>query len=155
MLLCLESCLFANRSSSNACIMVLPKLTFVFFELHSFINCHVGDDWRYTCYGFWCETRVSAELAGALLTLFFAWNVNQHVWRATVQLTGNVARSHSQVTQWSSPRGPNADMPRTRPESNCVNKNQPREYFYSSARTLQGLTCTQACWTQQPTPHCS
>ena len=31
---------------------------------------------------FQCETRISAELAGALLTLFFAWNVAQHVQRA-------------------------------------------------------------------------
>ena len=26
-----------------------------------------------------CETKVRAELAGALLTLFFAWNIAQHV----------------------------------------------------------------------------
>jgi len=47
----------------------------------------------------------------------------------TVQLTGNVARRHSRVPQWTPLRGPNADMPRTRPENNCVDKHQPREYF--------------------------
>jgi len=30
----------------------------------------------------WCKTRVSAELAGALLTLLFAWNVAQHIRKA-------------------------------------------------------------------------
>ena len=73
----------------------------------------------------------------------------------TVQLTGNVARRHSRLPQWNLPRGPNADMPRTRPESNCVDNHQPREYFYSSARTSQRSTCTQACRAQQPAPHCS
>ena len=47
-LLCLETCvIFANGSSSNACIMVLPKLTFVllctpFFSLlRQFLSMHV------------------------------------------------------------------------------------------------------------------
>ena len=62
-----------------------------------------------------------------------------------VQLTGNVARRHWRVPQWSPLRGLNADMPCTRPESNCTDKHQPREYFYSSARTSQGSTCTQTC----------
>ena len=57
------------------------------------------------------------------------------VSKLTVQFTGNVACRHSQVPQWSPPRGPNADMARTRPESNCVDKHLLREYFYSSART--------------------
>ena len=30
----------------------------------------------------WCETRVNAELARALLMLFLAWNIAQHVRRA-------------------------------------------------------------------------
>ena len=43
-----EKCLFANRSSSSVCIMVLPLLS---FELHSFLHCRVGDNLRYTRYG--------------------------------------------------------------------------------------------------------
>ena len=46
----------------------------------------------------------------------------------TVQLTGNVARRYSRVPQWNPPRDLNADIPCTRPASNCVDK--PRtEYF--------------------------
>ena len=44
-----EMCLFINRRSSNACIMVLSKLAFV---LHSFLHYCVGDDLRYARYGF-------------------------------------------------------------------------------------------------------
>ena len=33
-----------------------------------------------------CETRVNAELAGVLLTLFLAWNIAQHVKRARSDL---------------------------------------------------------------------
>ena len=47
----------------------------------------------------------------------------------TVQLTGNVARRYSRVPQWNPLRGPNADIPCTRPASNCVDNRQPREYF--------------------------
>jgi len=73
----------------------------------------------------------------------------------TVQLTGNIARRHLRVPQWSPLRGPNADMPRTRPESNCVDKHQPRKYFYSSARTSQESTCTStaACTPLYPSTH--
>ena len=34
----------------------------------------------------WCETRVSAELAGAFLTLFFAWDVVQHVQKVRSEM---------------------------------------------------------------------
>ena len=37
----------------------------------------------------------------------------------------------------------------------CMDNHQPRKYFYSSARTSRGSTCTQACRAQQPAPHCS
>jgi len=47
-----QDVLFANHSSSNACIMVLPNLTFVSFVLHSFFHCQVGGNLQYTCYGF-------------------------------------------------------------------------------------------------------
>ena len=51
----------------------------------------------------------------------------------TVQLTGNVTPRYSRVPQWNPPRGPNADMPCTRPVSlavsNCVDNRQPRKYF--------------------------
>jgi len=69
MLLRPDVCLYANRSSSNAYIMVLPKLISV---LHYFLLYHVGDNLQYALYGF----RVSAELAGVLLTLLFVWNVS-------------------------------------------------------------------------------
>ena len=48
---------------------------------------------------------------------------------ATVQLTGNITRRYSRVSQWHPPRGPNAEMPCTIPASNCVDNRQPREYF--------------------------
>ena len=58
----------------------VAKFTFVLFRAqflsplpHSLVT---------ICGKFWCKTRVSAELAGALLTLFFAWNVAQHVRKA-------------------------------------------------------------------------
>jgi len=39
---------------------------------------HVGNDLQYTIkLWLWCETLTSAVQAGALLTLFFAWNVSQ------------------------------------------------------------------------------
>ena len=55
--------LFANCSSSNACIMVLPKLTFVSFVLNFFWHYCVGDNFWYVLYGF----KVSAVLTGVLL----------------------------------------------------------------------------------------
>ena len=67
--LCPETCLFANCSNSNACIMVLPKLSFV---LHSFLHNRVGDDLWYMHQ---CKTQVRAVQAGVLLALFLAWNV--------------------------------------------------------------------------------
>jgi len=39
---------FANRSSSNAHIMVLPKLTLLSFVLHSFLHYRVGDNLQYS-----------------------------------------------------------------------------------------------------------
>ena len=40
--------------------------------------------WQFVAHVLWlrCKTRVSAELAGALLTLFVAWSIAQHVQRA-------------------------------------------------------------------------
>ena len=57
-------CCFATRSSYNASIMVLLKLTFVFFVLHSFLHFRVGEDLRYLRYGF-----------GASAVPVSAWNV--------------------------------------------------------------------------------
>ena len=70
--------LFINHSSSSACTMVLPKLTFVLL-CTPFLSLLVHRWWFAACV-LWlrCETRVSAELARVLLTLFFAWNVAQH-----------------------------------------------------------------------------
>ena len=72
-----ETCLFTNRSSSNACIMVLPKLTFVL--LCTPFSSPLPHKWRFAVCMFWlwCKTWTAAMLAGVLLMLFFAWNVNQ------------------------------------------------------------------------------
>jgi len=74
-----EMCLFANRSSSIACIMILPKLTFVLLCI-PFLS-PLPHRWQFAVHAQWlrCETWVSAVLAGALVTLFFAWNGSQ--WR--------------------------------------------------------------------------
>ena len=71
-------CIFANRSSSNAWIIVLSKLTFVLLCTPFFSP--LLHKWRSAVCALWlrCETYVSAMLAGALLTLFFAWNGSQN-----------------------------------------------------------------------------
>ena len=64
-----ETCLFINRGSSTACIVVLPIIllcTPFLSQLDRFVVCSL---WLQ------CETWVIAVLAGALLKLFFAWNV--------------------------------------------------------------------------------
>ena len=79
-------CLFTNRSSSNACIMVLPKLLVLLCVPFLYpLLCR----WRFLVHALWlkCKTWVSAVLAGALLTLFFAWNVTQSVrssWKQSI-----------------------------------------------------------------------
>ena len=67
---------FHYHSSSDTRIMVLPKLTFV---LHLFLHHDVDDDLKFMCYGFSVSAMLAAQLAGALLILFFAWNVTQSV----------------------------------------------------------------------------
>ena len=59
-----QDVLFANRSSSNACIMVLPKLTFV---LHFFLHYRIGGVPRH---GF-MEDLVNAVIAEVFLVLSF------------------------------------------------------------------------------------
>jgi len=68
-LLCPETCLFTNRSSSSACIMVLPKHTFVL--LWALFLSSLPRKWQFVVPVLWVrwKTRVSAELAGALLLL--------------------------------------------------------------------------------------
>jgi len=70
-----EDMSFVNRSCSNACILILPKLTFVILLLHFFLPYHIGDNLWYARYGF--SVRVSAEQIGALFASFYAWNVSQ------------------------------------------------------------------------------
>jgi len=53
------------------------------------------------------------------------------------------------------PRGLNVEIPCVTPVGNCVDNHKLREYFYSSARISQGLTCAQASRAQQPAAHCS
>jgi len=52
--------------------MVLPKITLVF---------PLAWRWRFVVHALWlrCKASVSAEPAGALQTLFFAWNAVQHI----------------------------------------------------------------------------
>ena len=64
--------------------MVLPKITFVLLCTQFLSPLGEGEDLQYKHYG---KTRVSAEPAGALQTLFFAW---------TARLEAK--RSHDQVT---------------------------------------------------------
>ena len=52
--------------------------------------------WRFAVHALWlqCETWVSAVLAGALLTLFFTWNVTQSVqssWKQSLVIHGDWA----------------------------------------------------------------
>ena len=75
--------------------------------------------------------------------------------KGTVQLKGNVAHTHSRVPQRNPLRGLNVEMPCAKPVCNCVDNHLPCEYYYSSARISQGLTCTQASQAQQPAAHCS
>ena len=67
-----EMCLFTICSSSSACVMVQLKVTFV---LHSFLHCCICDDLWYAHY----EFGPRPELAGVLLTFFFARNVTQNI----------------------------------------------------------------------------
>ena len=63
-----KTCLLANRSSSNACIMVLLKLTFVLLCAQFLSPLSESEDLRHVHNGF--SARLG--LARALLTLFFA-----------------------------------------------------------------------------------
>jgi len=56
----------------------LPKITFVLL-FTSFLS-PLAQMWQFAVHALWlrCETRVSAEPAGALQMLFFAWNTFQH-----------------------------------------------------------------------------
>ena len=60
-----EMCLFANRSSSSAHIMVLLKITFVLL-CTPFLS-PLARRWRFAVRALWlrCETRVSGEPAGS------------------------------------------------------------------------------------------
>jgi len=95
MSLCPKTCLFAHCSSSNACIMVLPKLTFVL--LCSPFLLPLPHRWWFVVGALWLrfETRVSTVLVGVLLTLFCTWNVTRSVrssWKWSIVV------HHNQVT---------------------------------------------------------
>ena len=97
-LLCPEMCLFANRSSYSAYIMVLLKLTFV---LHSFLHCHEGDNLQYTRYCFdvrlgqvqyWQRCSLYYSLLGMLLK----------VLRSRTNVYSNYLSSHNiHLAMWS------------------------------------------------------
>ena len=90
---------FANCISSYACIMVQPKLTFVFLcSPHSFLYYCVRDNfWVALLHGF-MEDLVSAVIAEVFNTLSFCLsilqNVRQHWWSV-------IALSPSTVIHWS------------------------------------------------------
>jgi len=88
-------CLSANCSSSIACMMVLPKLIFVLLWAPFLYPLPCWGWFAVRALWLQCETRVSTELAGALLTLFFAWNVAQHVREAR-------SETKRSVTPWLS-----------------------------------------------------
>ena len=73
-------CLFTNHSSSNACIVVLSKLTLVFL-CAPFLSL-LPHRWWFTIHALWlhCKTWENAELAVALLTLYIAWNIAWKFW---------------------------------------------------------------------------
>ena len=102
MLLCPKTCLFANHGSSSTCIMVLPKLTFVLL-CAPFLSSLVHK-WRFVVQALWlwCETRVSPELAGVSLILFYAWNVVLHVQRARSEMKHSDTQwlSHTPTFKW-------------------------------------------------------
>jgi len=96
MLLHSKMCLFANRSSSSAHIMALPKLTFVI--LYSlFLSPLMRRWWFVVCVV--ALVQVNAVLAGALLTLFFNWNVSQSVWRVRSRLKSSDQMAHPLLHQ--------------------------------------------------------
>jgi len=88
---------FANCSSSNACIMVLPKLAFVLLCSHFFLHYHVHDNLQCTLYGFIVrlgKCRVSKARALLVLSLCFEC-YPQSVWSSWKQ---NVLMHHDQAT---------------------------------------------------------
>ena len=81
--------LFVNHSNSNPCIMVLPKFIFV-LPCAPFLS-PLLLWWQFVVCTLWlqCETWVSAVLAGALLILFFTWNVTLSIcgsWKWSVMM---------------------------------------------------------------------
>ena len=86
-----KTCLFVNCSNSNACIMVLSKLTFVL--LCSPFLSWLRHRWQFVLIALWlqCEIWGSTELAGALLTLFIAWNAVQSSWKWCIVMYRNWA----------------------------------------------------------------
>jgi len=92
---CPKVCLFANRNGSNPCIMVLRNIAFVLpcAPFLSPLLCR----WQFVVHMLWYQCKIweSAVLVGALLTLFFAWNVT---W--SIQRVGSKTK-HSN-TLWSS-----------------------------------------------------
>ena len=73
--LCPETCLVTNHSSSNACLMVLPKLAFVL--LRTLFLSPLLHRWQFVRalhHGF-MENLVTAVIVEVFLTLSFAWNV--------------------------------------------------------------------------------
>ena len=84
-------CLFSDHCSSNACIMVQPKLTFVLF-CAPFLS-PLPHRWQSVICVLLlqCEKRlcVSAMLEGVFLMLFFAWTVRWK-WSAVIQWSDQV-----------------------------------------------------------------
>ena len=71
-----KMCLLSISSSSDFRIMVKPLFC---FESLSFLHCHINNNLWCGCIVASVQNLVTAWLAEALLTLFLAWNVTQHV----------------------------------------------------------------------------
>jgi len=76
-----KTCLFANFSCSNTCIMVLPKLTFVLL-CAPFLSPLLHRK-KFVVRVFWLQCKIWVMLTGAFLVLFFACNVAQIVWKCS------------------------------------------------------------------------
>ena len=99
---------FTNHSNFNACIM---KLTFALFYAPFLSPLLLS--WQLVMRRLWlqCKTWVSAVLTISLLTLFFAWNVTQSVWRAGSKMkcshlywgwvTHLIAGAHASMVEYS------------------------------------------------------
>ena len=83
MLLCPKMCLFANHSSFNACIMVLPKLTFVF--LCSPFFSLLLHRWRFAVDTVWLLFETQASRGSFYAILCLECYANEALWCIAIE----------------------------------------------------------------------